>query len=45
MKASEKERQWAQLNGVTIRLWAAPLRFEQHNQPTDRRDVQRGAAG
>jgi glutamate synthase (NADPH/NADH) small chain len=31
MKASEKERQWAQLNGVTIRLWAAPLRFEQHN--------------
>jgi glutamate synthase (NADPH/NADH) small chain len=32
MKASEKERQWAQLNGVTIRLWAAPLRFEQHNR-------------
>lgn len=31
MKASEKERQWAQLNGVTLRLWAAPLRFEQHN--------------
>ncbi|WP_142502087.1 NAD(P)-dependent oxidoreductase [Klebsiella sp. 2680] len=31
MKASEKERQWAQLNGVTVRLWATPLRFEQRN--------------
>jgi glutamate synthase (NADPH/NADH) small chain len=31
MKASEKERQWARECGVTLRLWAAPLRFEAHN--------------
>ncbi len=30
MKASEKERQWARECGVTLRLWAAPLRFEAH---------------
>lgn len=32
MKASEKERQWARECGVTLRLWAAPKRFEQQNQ-------------
>lgn len=31
MKASEKERLWAKECGVTLRYWAAPLRFEQQN--------------
>jgi dihydropyrimidine dehydrogenase (NAD+) subunit PreT len=31
MKASEKEQQWARECGVTLRLWAAPLRFEALN--------------
>lgn len=30
MKASEKERQWAKECGVTLRYWAAPLGFDQH---------------
>lgn len=29
MKASDKEQQWARQCGVTLRHWAAPLRFEQ----------------
>lgn len=31
MKASEKERQWARECGVSVRFWAAPLRFETRN--------------
>lgn len=35
MKASDKEQQWARQCGVTLRHWAAPLRFEQaENQLT-----------
>ncbi|WP_336761262.1 NAD(P)-dependent oxidoreductase [Asaia sp. VD9] len=28
MSATEVERDWAQTNGVTLRLWAAPIRLE-----------------
>ncbi|WP_336947516.1 NAD(P)-dependent oxidoreductase [Asaia sp. HN010] len=31
MSATSVEREWAQTNGVTLRLWAAPLRLETEN--------------